>query len=199
MGLTGGLYLELGTYWRYGVHYSTGLTLSQDITYLVCMFLAAVAWSWTGGFVLGFLSGRTIWFTGPSFCLVFLGSYPIRILLSNWFTMRSASFFQIFLNRLPLTVATLFLILTIWGLRRGNRKLAPGVRQSLLIALLTVILTLLTIRTRGWHSGVMERWSEGAMRGGPTTTDLPFLLASWPALYMLWIANIRHRRTRTSL
>lgn len=201
IGLTTGLYLQWRTYYRYGVHYSTGLTPGQDITYLVCMFLALCVWSWTAGFVLGYLSGCTIWLNGPLFYLVCLDSFLVRMLLSGAATIRgNHSLLSTLLHwAFPLD-PPMFLILipALWGMVRGRRGRVPVVRRSLRLAAVTMILTLVVMWTSGWHNGVMERWSEGAMHSAPAGTQLPLLLAVWPALYMLWTANIRYRRTRTS-
>lgn len=201
VGLTGSLYLQLRTYLRYGVHYSTGLTLSQDITHLVCLSLALCAWAWTGGFVVGYLSGRTIWINAPLFCLVCLDSFWVRMRLSSVITNGDHAWLLTALLPFgyPLSLPMfLILIPALWGMSRGRRGRVPVMRRSLFLAAVTMILTLGVMWTRGWHNGVMERWSEGAMHSAPSVTQLPLLLAGWPALYMLWIANIRHRRTRTS-
>ncbi len=66
------LHQQLATYWPYGTHQENGLSIGQNVLHLVCVFLALFAWTWTTGFVLGSLSGRTIWFTGP----VVLGCLP---------------------------------------------------------------------------------------------------------------------------
>jgi len=58
---------QLIVFRMYGVHPETGLTFRQDVFCLVCMALALASWSWVSGFVLGSLSGRGIWFTGPMF------------------------------------------------------------------------------------------------------------------------------------
>src|ERR1700722_8697224 len=60
--------LQVRTYWRHGVHFGTGLSVSEDAVYLGCLFLALLAWSWTSGFVLGSLSGSCTWLTGTLFC-----------------------------------------------------------------------------------------------------------------------------------
>jgi hypothetical protein len=85
----------------------------------------------------------------------------------------------------------LLLIPTVWGIRRGLHRAAPGVRLAMSLAAATTILTVFVIWTASWRNGVMERWSEGAMHGSPATTQLALLLACWPALYMLWTASAR--------
>ena len=73
-----GLGQQLKTYFKWGVHYGTGLTVQQDIAFLLCLTIALLVWSWTCGFVLGSLSGRTVWFTWAVFYILVLDSATAR-------------------------------------------------------------------------------------------------------------------------
>ena len=71
-------------YWQYGVPYSSGLTETQELETLVCVSLAIICWSWVGGFVLGTLSGDTLYVNGTLFCLVwFCLCGPLWVLIHS--------------------------------------------------------------------------------------------------------------------
>lgn len=86
------VYMDVRTYWQHGVFYGTGLSAHEETVLFFCQALALVVWSWTGGFVLGALSRRTIWVTGslyflfglsPSLVAPSLILFPLRILLAS--------------------------------------------------------------------------------------------------------------------
>lgn len=109
---------------------ATGITVGYGFFLLLCNLLLLGAWSWTGGFVIGSLSRRTLW---VSAALSFL---PCLFCLAR-FSIDS-------LSRLSLL---LFLPPAILGVRRGLR--IAEIKLSAAIAL-TVGITLLTIPT--WNS-----------------------------------------------
>ena len=127
---------QLRTYWTYGVHFDTGLTVGEDIVYLACLSLALCAWSWASGFVLGSLSGGAIWFTGALFYLAGLNSFRARLVLSAAVTFHNARLPSIILPAvLPLSISTiLFSVAAIWGVNQGRRRRTLGVRQTFTLA-----------------------------------------------------------------
>jgi hypothetical protein len=196
--LTNGIFLQVRTYLRHGVHYGTGLTPSQDIVYFTCLFLAMCLWTWTSAFVLARLSGRAIWLLTPLYLLVCLDSFPARLFLSGAVNFKNLPNPLILLLR-PLSGyqydLALLLIPTVWGIRLG-RKLTLRLLPAGFLAAASTCLTLFVIWADSWHRGVMERWSEGVLRAGPSSADYNLLLLCWPAFYMLWMAARPHQRSK---
>jgi hypothetical protein len=104
---------------------TTGLTAGPGFSLLLCNVLLLVGWSWTGGFVVGSLSRRTV---RVSAALSFL---PCLFCLSR-FRVESLSRFCLLL----------FLPAAIWGACRGLRiaqiKLSSAIVLAIGITLLTV-------------------------------------------------------------
>ena len=180
---------QLRTYWKYGVHVDSGLTVGEDIAYLVCLSLALSAWSWTSGFLLGSLSGRAIWLTGALFYLVVDNSFTARLIFSG-----NVKFHVV--PRLPAIILSaalphglstiLFLLAAIWGVNQGLRRRMLGFRQTIILAAAIISLTSLVTWTGGWYETAHEIWSRGVWRGVPWQSRLlPLALVSWPAGYML--------------
>jgi len=186
---------QLRTYWKYGVHVDTGLTVGEDIVHLICLSLALFAWSWTSGFVLGSLSGRAIWLTGALFYLVVDNSFMARLLLAGNIKLHDAPRLpSIILNAvLPHGISTiLFLFAAIRGVTTGLRRRTLGFRQAFSLAVAIAILTSLVTWTGGWYETAHEIWSEGVWRGVPWQSRLlPLALVSWPVGYMLATASWR--------
>lgn len=138
------------TYWRFGVRYADGLTVSQDLVMFACQSLALILYSWTAGFVLGSLSRRTIWLTGALFYLTGFVALPVAVLPAfRWLPL------------LPHTV--LFLFPSMWGLRLGLRVNALGLRRTILLAATISAITALATWTGGWPQAALETWSKGAL------------------------------------
>lgn len=201
--LDAALSVELRTYWVYGVHYETGLTVGQEIAQLVCLSLALLLWSWTSGFVLGSLSGRAIWLTRALFYLVLLDASWARFLLSGHIAFHKARLPLIILAAVvPLRISTfVFLLAAIWGVRRGLRLRTLGFRQTLLLAVAIAILTSLLTWTEGWIAAAHQTWSQGVWHDKGVswqTRLLPLALVSWPVGYMLATASWRRCRGKTT-
>jgi hypothetical protein len=103
----------------------TGLTVGIGLGLFMCQVSLLIGWSWTGGFLAGSVSRRTIWATAA------LSALPCMFCLAR-FRIES-------LSRLCLL---LFLPPAIWGVRRGLRaarvKLAPAVALAVAITALTI-------------------------------------------------------------
>jgi hypothetical protein len=69
------VYMDIRTYWQYGVSYSSGLTAGEEIAMSLCSGLGLLVWSWISGFALGSLSRRTIWLTGSLYFLLWMFPY----------------------------------------------------------------------------------------------------------------------------
>jgi hypothetical protein len=112
------------------IHQATGLTVGPGFSLLLCNVALLIGWAWTGGFVVGSVSRRTVWVSAT------LTFAPCVFCLER-FRVES-------LSRLCLL---LFLPPAIWGVGRGLQigriKLSSAV-------VLAVALTALTIPT--WNS-----------------------------------------------
>jgi hypothetical protein len=145
----------------------TGFTLRHGILLSVCSLLLLLSWSWTGGFVLGSLSRRTIWAHGVVFCLVWWHfSGALRGALA------------------PKLSTALFLPPLIWGVRQGLRLDTLRLRPAIFLAVGTAIVTVLAIWTEGW-------WRAG---GWPRTMLFLSLILNWPVGYMVAIATLSRRK-----
>jgi hypothetical protein len=104
---------------------ATGVTVSPGFWLLVCNVALLVAWSWTGGFVVGSISRRTVWVSAA------LSSLPCMFCLAR-FRIESLSRFCLLLFLLP----------AIWGVRRGLRiariKLGPAIALAITVTALTI-------------------------------------------------------------
>ena len=82
--------------------HATGVTVGPGLALFLCNVLLLAAWSWTGGFVVGSVSRRTVWVSAA------LSFAPCVFCLER-FRVES-------LSRLCLL---LFLPVALWGVRRG--------------------------------------------------------------------------------
>jgi len=135
------------------------LTRPSATLVLLCQGLLLIGWSWTGGFVVGSLSRRTLWASS------LLCYSPCLFCLSR-FRLASLS---------PLCLL-LFLLPAIWGVRQGLRN--PGIKFSTAIVL-AVAVTLLMLPH--WDSAGQHWWT------APHWT-LNWLLL-WPAWYLVVMAR----------
>jgi hypothetical protein len=106
---------------------ATGLTLGPGLTLLLCNIFLLIAWSWTGGFVMGSISRRTV---RVSAALSFL---PCVFCLAR-FRVESLSRFCLLLFLLP----------AIWGVCRGLQIAQIKLRSALMLASLVTLLTIPT-------------------------------------------------------
>ncbi len=201
-------------YWQYGVPYSSGLTKAQELETVVCVSLAIICWSWVGGFVLGSLSGDTLYVNGALFCLVwFCLCRPLRTLLYLLLLLLSAlhltplkvlsSMFPefIFFEILPLILeALLFLLPSLAGMRQARRGRKLGVQRTMLLTEAVTTLTVLVTWMWGWRQIALEKWSEGTWNPGGASWQerlVPLLIVSWPVLYLLAMLRVRPRGSKS--
>jgi hypothetical protein len=118
---------------------ATGLTPGPGFWLLLCNILLLTAWSWTGGFVVGSVSRRTV---RVSAALSFL---PCFFCLAR-FRVES-------LSRLCLL---LFLPPAIWGVRRGLQIARVKWSSAIILA---VAVTVLTIPTWGRSGPWIPNWA----------------------------------------
>jgi hypothetical protein len=121
------------------VEHFTGLTVGPGITLLLCNILLLIGWSWTGGFVMGSVSRRTVRVSAIS------AFVPCLFCLSR-FHVESISRFSLLL----------FLFPAIWGVRHGLRLAQIKFRPALFMA---IGVTLLTIPTWSSSGSWLPNWA----------------------------------------
>jgi hypothetical protein len=192
LALSETLSMHLWVYWHFGEHFGTGLTVIQETEALSCQALGVIAWSWVSGFVLGSLSGRTIYANGALFYSIWL--FSAAVLPAFPFTFESTP--------LPLTLEILlFLLPSLLGMRHGLRLRILSVGHSVLLATAVAALTLFATWTDGWWQTALQIWSQGTWHEAVAWQDrmLPFAVMSWPAAYPLALASSRQWRERWSV
>jgi hypothetical protein len=121
---------------------ATGLMVRPGFWLLLCNIFLLMGWSWTGGFVMGSVSRRTVWVSA------LLSFVPCLFCLTR-FRVESLS----------RSCLLLFLLPAIWGALRGLR-VARIERTSAIV--LAVAVTVLTIpawsRTGPWIPNFLLSW-----------------------------------------
>jgi hypothetical protein len=102
----------------------TGLNVGPGLFLLLCNIFLLAGWAWTGGFVVGSMSRRTVWVSAVLSCA------PCLFCLAR-FRVES-------LSRLCLL---LFIPPAIWGVRQGSRITQIKLRAALVLALAVTVLT----------------------------------------------------------
>jgi hypothetical protein len=180
------MYLNNWT-WTYLTNAGARIDLMRYGADISLHFLALVSWAWTGGFLLGFLSRRTIQANVSLFCLVlFLG----EILgaprdLSPWIILPrplghsdrvhagvySLAFYSVMF---PLIIQMVLVVLpSLWGMRRGLRlETLSRLRRTILWASVWA-----TVAALGTESSVWWQFRTWDIRPIPTPVPhLPSLL-----------------------
>jgi hypothetical protein len=114
------------------VLHATGLTLRPGLALFLCNVLLLAGWSWTGGFVMGSISRRTIWVSATLSilpCLFCLARFRLECL-----------------SRLSLL---LFLPPAVWGMVRGLRINQVKVSSAVILAIAVTALTIPTWNSSG--------------------------------------------------
>jgi hypothetical protein len=139
---------------------ATGLTIGPGFTLLLCNVLLLIGWSWTGGFVMGSVSRRTV---RVSAVLSFL---PCVFCLAK-FRVESLSRFCLLLFMFP----------AVWGVRRGLQISQIRLRTALILAVAITLLTSPTWSSSGsWIPNWALSWPAwylvATAWGGPTDAKL---------------------------
>jgi hypothetical protein len=116
--------------------------------------LLLAGWSWTGGFVVGSLSRRTLWVSAAA-CLI-----PCMFCLSR-FRMESLSSSCLFLFLLP----------SVWGASKGFRIGRINRASAILLAIAVTLLTVPTLHSHSESWWNPPRW-------------LIALTLTWPSWYL---------------
>lgn len=110
----------------------TGLTVGPGLTLLVCNVVLLIGWAWTGGFVVGSVSRRTLWVSAT------LSFVPCLFCLER-FRVESLSRFCLLL----------FLPPAIWGVHRGLQIARIKLSSAIVLAIGLTLLTIPTWRSKG--------------------------------------------------
>jgi hypothetical protein len=119
--------------------HATGVTVGPGFALFLCNVLLLAAWSWTGGFVVGSLSRRTVWVSAA------LSFAPCLFCLER-FRVES-------LSRLCLL---LFVPVALWGAHKGLQ--VARIKRSSAIAL-AIAVTALTIPTWSSAGAWIPNWA----------------------------------------
>ena len=119
--------------------HATGVTVGPGFALFLCNVLLLAAWSWTGGFVVGSVSRRTVWVSAA------LSFAPCVFCLER-FRVES-------LSRLCLL---LFVPVALWGAHRGLQ--VARIKRSSAIAL-AIAITALTIPTWSSAGAWIPNWA----------------------------------------
>ncbi len=139
----------------------SSLTLGSGTLVLLCKALLLIGWSWTGGYVVGSLSRRTLWAS------TLLCYSPCLFCLTR-FRVESLSRFCLLLFLLP----------AIRGVRQGLRSSRMKLGPALILALAVTVLMI-----PSWNSAGQHWWS-------PPRLSLNWALG-WPAWYLVATARRR--------
>jgi hypothetical protein len=196
--------LNVDFYKRYVAHYGTALTDREEVAFFLCMASALLVWSWTCGFVLGSLSGRTVWLTWSVFYFVVLDSAWARFVMAGNIILRNpltgeapldsvqGALGLVMATTLPLSIAALlFLFPALLGAFVGARRRTLAVGHVYLSAAVNAAFAILATWATGWYdpAHLPAGWP-----GVPWAVRLiPFLLVSWPAAYMLACGTLPRR------
>jgi hypothetical protein len=173
-------------------------------------YLTLVVWSWTTGFALGSLSGRTIWMNGAVFCFVVFGG-TIGSTTAGLGNPANDAVFSLAFYRVvyPVIVRTALVGLpALWGMRQGHRRAMLHVPRAITCAVIAISLTAWT--ARGLAGSVIFGWwfppAAGPLIAGwsplrsswqwPLLLLLPPVMV-WPAAYIVASASWRRGRDRT--
>jgi hypothetical protein len=197
LDFNGGLY-------KYTAGYATSFTDLQEVAFLVALASALVVWSWTCGFVLGSFSGRAVWLTWSAFYLVVQDSSLARAILTGGRITEDRYGYVIPplqdlirtlpVQTLPLSLqALLLLFAALFGAFVGARRRVLTVPHAYLLGSLNAAFTILLTFTIGsYYAAHLPRGFPVA----PWSAHVPwFLLASWPAAFLL-VAAYRHRNEK---
>jgi hypothetical protein len=135
------------------------LTRPSGFLVLICQAFLLIGWSWTGGFVVGSVSRRTLWAS------TVLCYSPCLFCLAR-FRVESLSRFCLFLFLLP----------AIWGVRQGLRISRMNLSSAIVLAVAVTVMML-----PGWSIAGQHWWS-------PPRWTLNWALC-WPAWYLVATAR----------
>ena len=155
--------------WMYLANWDTAYfripLFRHDLAYyggaVLAAYLALICWSWTGGWMLGFLSRRTIGINGTLFCLLLalaeIWGGPRPYHAGNNDAVFSQGFYRVLF---PLIVqAVLVLLPALRGMQKGLRGAAFPIRlQAALWASAIVTMISLTTDRTWWPPWLQTEW-----------------------------------------
>jgi hypothetical protein len=157
--------VSLSVSWSYlrlrcpGLLEQASLTRPSGFLVLICQAFLLIGWSWSGGFVVGSVSRRTLWAS------TILCYSPCLFCLTR-FRVESLSRFCLLLFLLP----------AIWGVAQGLRLSRMKLSSAIVLALAVTVMML-----PAWSSAGQHWWS-------PPRWTLNWVLC-WPAWYLVATAR----------
>ncbi len=186
--LLAALALEQRTYRQYGVHYENGLPLGEEILLAAALWIGLVLWSWTSGFVLARLSGRTLWLTGPLFYFAVLDSFWVPVVISGEAILRGGGPGWIARLLLPNGAPEWVLVAAVaTGVWRGLDRRSIRIGSAAVLAGVCVGIAVMDGWTGVWYRNAQLAWSGGVWSGARLShvNVWPAALLSWPVAYVL--------------
>jgi len=192
----------VGAYFQSVEHFHgrdwTTVPEARDILFYLCFAVLISIWSWTSGFVLSALSGRTIWLTG----------FLLYLIVLNFARMANGSvglhgpgvpplttFLRDRLEPFTKDQVFLFFVPVMLGMRSGLRRRLLRMDSALFMAGLILCFTLVLIEMSAVAYGIdTVRRSVGAW--GAPALNWQTVLVSWPVVYMILTAR-RHQHSST--
>jgi hypothetical protein len=176
-----GIFEQVTSWLRYGVHYNTGMTsFRDDVIHMSCLAVAIFFWTAVNASLLRRLSGRASWLTGLLFYLVVHDSSAAWAHLSGaivdrgnppWWTLIGWVF--------PLNAESLLFIAFLFAIPAicGAFGRLPAMTPA------TVICTLAAVLPGGIRAHDLQTFSNGAFPAASWPAILaPYALVSWPVL-----------------
>jgi hypothetical protein len=130
--------------------FSPQMIARPGIFTLIAQALLFIGWSWSGGYVVGFLSRRTLWVSAVL-------SFSPCVFCLDRFRVPSLSRFCLLLFLLP----------AVWGVWQGARKIRFRQSSPLIFALLLTVLMIAPWRTESHLWWSPQAWVFGAILGWP--------------------------------
>ena len=176
-----GIFEQVTSWLRYGVHYNTGVTsFRDDVIHLSCLAVAIFFWTAVNASLLRRLSGRAAWLTGLLFYLVVHDSSAAWAHLSGsivdrgnppWWTLIGWVF--------PLNAESLLFIAFLFAIP----ALCGALERLPAMTPVTVICTLAAVVLGGVRAHDLQTFSNGAFPVASWPVVLaPYALVSWPVL-----------------
>ena len=190
--------MDIQTYWRVGSLYSSGLTIREEFYMSLIRAAGLFVWSWTSGFVLSRLAGKTIWTVGMLYFLRWTFPLPLTLVFALTSPRVRSGDVPLLLVLVALQASgyvCLFVYPSIKGMRHSLKgKQFTGVNALCLTAIVFCLIGLATWMG-GWQGAAVTRWSGSAWDASPgwPLRLVFYSVLAWPAIYLLFTAKRSER------
>ena len=196
--VTAPIFMDIRTYWRVGSLYSSGLTIREEFYISLMRAAGLFVWSWTSGFVLSRLAGKTIWILGMLYFLLWTFPLPLTLVFAIGSPRVRSDDVPLLLVLVALQASgyvCLFVYPSINGMRHSLKgKQVAGMNALCLTAIVFCLIGLATWMG-GWQGAAVTRWSGSAWDASPGWPSrlLFYSVLAWPAIYLLFTAKRSER------